>query len=38
MLFQGYTLHFVNPNKSRKRRTILSFDLLPETPEIRRDK
>ena len=25
-------LHFVYPNKSRKRRTIISFDLLPECP------
>jgi len=25
-------LHFVHPNKSRKRRTIISFDLLPECP------
>ena len=38
IIFPSYTLHFVNPNKSRKRRTILSFHLLPETPQIRRDK
>ena len=25
-------LHFVHPNTSRKRRTIISFDLLPECP------
>ena len=25
-------LHFVHPNKSRKRRTIISFDLLPKCP------
>ena len=25
-------LHFVHPNPSRKRRTIISFDLLPECP------
>jgi len=28
----SYTLHFVHPNTSRKRRTILSFDLLPKCP------
>jgi len=27
------TPHFVNPNTSHKKRTILAFDLLPETPE-----
>ena len=26
-------LHFVHPNTSRKRRTIISFDLLPECPD-----
>ena len=26
-------LHFVHPNTSRKRRTIISFDLLPKWPE-----
>ena len=38
IIFPSYTLHFVKPNKSRKRRTILSFDLLPKIPEIRSDK
>ena len=28
----SYTLHYVPPNTSRKRRTIVSFDLLPEQP------
>ena len=26
----SYTLHFVHPNQVRKRRTIISFDLLPK--------
>lgn len=38
IIFPSYTLHYVNPNKSRKKRIILAFDLLPETPEMRRDK
>jgi hypothetical protein len=38
IIFPSYTLHFIKPNKSKKRRTVLSFDLLPETPELRRDK
>ena len=31
-IFPSYCLHYVNPNTSRKSRTIVSFDLLPETP------
>ena len=31
-IFPSYTLHFVKPNQTRKRRTVLSFDLLPECP------
>ncbi len=30
LIFPSYTLHFVQPNKSDKRRVILSFDLLPD--------
>lgn len=33
ILFPSYTLHFVYPNQTRKRRSILSFDLLPQTPD-----
>ena len=36
LIFPSYTLHFVNPNQSRKRRTILSFDLLPKLPDHKR--
>ena len=32
VIFPSYTLHFVHPNQTRKRRTVLSFDLLPECP------
>ena len=32
IIFPSYTLHFVHPNQTRKRRTVLSFDLLPECP------
>ena len=28
----SYTLHYVPPNTSSKRRTVLSFDLLPQCP------
>ena len=28
----SYTLHFVHPNRVRKPRTIMSFDLLPNLP------
>ena len=28
----SFTLHFVHPNRVRKPRTIMSFDLLPELP------
>lgn len=38
IIFPSYTLHYVNLNETRKRRTILSFDLLPQTPEHRRNK
>ncbi len=31
-IFPSYCLHYVNPNQARKQRTIVSFDLLPETP------
>ena len=31
-IFPSYALHFVKPNQTRKRRTVLSFDLLPECP------
>ena len=31
LIFPSYTLHFVNPNESKKKRIILSFDLLPES-------
>jgi len=34
----SYTLHFVHPNQSRKHRTIIAFDLLPETPKHRQSK
>ena len=27
------TLHFVHPNKTRKQRTVLAFDLLPKLPD-----
>ena len=29
----SFTHHFVTPNQSRKQRTIISFDLLPDLPE-----
>jgi len=29
----SYTHHFVHPNKTRKRRTVVAFDLLPELPQ-----
>ena len=32
IIFPSYTLHFVHPNQTRKRRTVLSFDLLPQCP------
>ena len=32
VIFPSYTLHFVHPNQTRKRRTVLSFDLLPQCP------
>ena len=36
ILCPSFTLHFVNPLTVRKHRTILSFDLLPETPPHQR--
>ena len=38
IIFPSYTLHYVEPNNYRKRRSVISFDLLPETPEHRRNK
>ena len=29
----SFTHHFVTPNQSRKQRTVVAFDLLPELPE-----
>ena len=29
----SFTHHFVHPNKARKQRTIISFDLLPKLPD-----
>ena len=29
----SFTHHFVSPNKSRKQRTVISFDLLPQLPQ-----
>ena len=29
----SWALHYVNPNRTRKRRTVVVFDLLPELPE-----
>ena len=29
----SWALHYVNPNKTRKQRTVVVFDLLPELPE-----
>ena len=31
----SYTLHYVEPNKVRKSRTVISFDLVPDTPQHR---
>ena len=28
----SWALHFVHPNKTRKQRTVVVFDLLPELP------
>lgn len=36
IIVPSYTLHFVPPNISNKRRTVVAFDLLPEVPEIRK--
>ena len=32
IIFPSYTLHYSQPNLTKKRRTILSFDLLPKCP------
>ena len=32
-IFPSYCLHYVQPNQSRKQRTVISFDLLPQLPE-----
>ena len=32
VIVPSFTHHFVNPNKTRKQRTVISFDLLPELP------
>jgi hypothetical protein len=32
IIVPSYTLHFVHPNQSKKQRTIISFDLLPQLP------
>ena len=29
----SFTHHFVHPNKARKQRTVISFDLLPKLPD-----
>ena len=29
----SFTFHYANPNNSNKRRTVLSFDLLPSIPD-----
>ena len=33
IIFPSFTHHFVHPNTSRKPRTVISFDLLPELPQ-----
>ena len=33
IIFPSFCHHFVNPNKVRKQRTVISFDLLPELPQ-----
>ena len=33
LISPSFTHHFVYPNKSRKQRTVISFDLLPHLPE-----
>ena len=38
IIFPSFTHHYVDPNSSRKRRTVVSFDLLPEQPEWRMNK
>ena len=32
----SFTHHFVHPNKARKQRTVVSFDLLPQLPDHQR--
>ena len=38
IIFPSFTHHYVDPNSSRKRRTVVSFDLLQEQPEWRMNK
>ena len=33
VIVPSFTHHFVNPNKTRKQRTVISFDLLPQLPD-----
>ena len=33
LIAPSFTHHFVHPNKTRKHRTVISFDLLPQLPE-----
>ena len=33
LLIPSFTHHFVPPNQSRKQRTVIAFDLLPQLPE-----
>ena len=33
LIAPSFTHHFVHPNKARKQRTVISFDLLPQLPE-----
>ena len=33
LITPSFTHHFVHPNNSRKQRTVISFDLLPQLPE-----
>ena len=33
IIFPSFCHHYVDPNKTRKQRVVISFDLLPELPE-----
>ena len=33
LIAPSFSHHFVHPNKTRKHRTVISFDLLPQLPE-----